>query len=207
MAEQKIARYISIAFHGIFLPWVGWFLIFRHHLVLRTSLTTETYWYLLGVFAVTFLFIPLAVSMFLMRSRKVKVLENANNNQRQQILAFSAFYFGSMGFTLGNLFFVDFMKFYLWGITFSAAVAALLYFKWRVSLHTMAWGGLCATTYFLQNHASKYLSILFIILLILAGIVGYSRLKLQAHKPLEIYLGYAVGITTQIIAYTLIYGI
>ena len=39
------------------------------------------------------------------------------------------------------------------------------------------------------------------IAVMLAGIVGTSRLYLKAHKPDEVYGGYTVGILSQMIAY------
>lgn len=85
----------------------------------------------------------------------------------------------------------------------------------KVSLHTAGIGGLLAGIVILRYHfAYSYFgfsfgnginyqvnsNLLIIIFLIIAGLVGSSRLVLKAHDSQEIYGGYLIGILSQVIA-------
>lgn len=82
----------------------------------------------------------------------------------------------------------------------------LLYFNRKISLHMAAIGGLigfliCFSFYFEIN-----LTILFIGLFILSGIIASARLRLNAHILSEIFWGYILGVFSQISVF-LIYSI
>ena len=90
----------------------------------------------------------------------------------------------------------------------------------KVSAHTAVMGGLLAMTWFTFNvfsHENFSLiipgqgAVLFswrsvlITVIILGGIVGSSRIQLRAHSPKEIYLGYAIGLVSQWIAFKILF--
>lgn len=85
----------------------------------------------------------------------------------------------------------------------------------KISLHTAGIGGLLAGVIILRYHfAYTYFgfsfgqgynyqlnsNLLIVIFLIIAGLVGTSRMYLKSHNAQEIYGGYMVGILSQIIA-------
>ena len=80
-------------------------------------------------------------------------------------------------------------------------VFVLFYFKIKTSLHTLAIGGLTGFIIVISYHYKMRLLILISALFILFGIVAYARLKLKAHSLKEIYLGYFIGILSQILVY------
>ncbi len=112
--------------------------------------------------------------------------------------AFNAFLLGSV-ITLFSCFFINLFS--------------------KISLHTAGIAGLftgiCWFRYY-YAYDSFYLrlsdghiftfetNIIILILLIIAGIIGTSRLILKAHQPSDIYGGYLVGFAAQIIAIRII---
>lgn len=85
----------------------------------------------------------------------------------------------------------------------------------KISLHTAGIGGLLAGVFIAIQHFGYdtfmlslgesinfeiNTNLLLLIVIIIAGIIGTSRLILDAHKPQDIYGGYLVGIASQIIA-------
>ncbi len=87
----------------------------------------------------------------------------------------------------------------------------------KISAHAVGMGGLVGMvliTMFMFSYVTDSFAInfgplgvlqlnmtmLFMIVLILAGLVGTSRLILQAHEPADLYGGYLVGLFSQIIA-------
>lgn len=85
----------------------------------------------------------------------------------------------------------------------------------KISLHAVGMGGLVAMvaiTMLLFSGSSFTLALggwgtysvsvtlLFIVVVFLAGLVGTCRLFLRAHEPLDLYGGYLVGFTAQLLA-------
>lgn len=106
----------------------------------------------------------------------------------------------------------------LLGATIGLFMAFFINIFVKISIHTVGMGGMVAAVALLMKafdfetfsiHLSPLgniemsLNALLMITVLLAGIVGTSRLILQAHRPPEVYMGYAVGILSQMIAYNI----
>ncbi len=73
---------------------------------------------------------------------------------------------------------------------------------YRISLHTIAWGGLTGIFVALCLRFGLVFIHWLIGIIILAGFSGYARLATQAHKTSEVYTGYVTGF---ILNFVLIY--
>lgn len=88
----------------------------------------------------------------------------------------------------------------------------------KISLHTIGAGGLLMAFLFiyvqsyglvtlellnLQITLPSYILLAFVILIV--GLIGTSRIYLNAHSRNQIYMGYLVGIFSQIIAYRIVF--
>ena len=80
----------------------------------------------------------------------------------------------------------------------------LFFFNIKTSLHIVSMSS--ALGFFIIYGTRNNISILpiAITLIVLTGLLGSSRLHLKAHKPLEIYLAFFLGITTQYLGYILL---
>ncbi|MFN8207226.1 MAG: hypothetical protein U0T82_07440 [Bacteroidales bacterium] len=75
---------------------------------------------------------------------------------------------------------------------FSLLVTSIFF---RISLHTAGAGGLTGILLALSLRTGIDLYIALLGAILLAGLVGFARLSLQAHKPVEIYSGFLAGFT------------
>ncbi len=80
----------------------------------------------------------------------------------------------------------------------------LFFFNIKASLHVVSMSS--ALGFFLIYGVINSISILpiAIIMILLTGLLASSRLHLKAHKPLEIYLAFFLGITTQYLGFILL---
>lgn len=75
-------------------------------------------------------------------------------------------------------------------------IAAAVNIYWNISVHMMGIGGLIGTTLSVcYNIKGLNPFVLFIILFILAGCLGVSRLTLKRNTPAQVYIGFLVGLT------------
>ncbi len=85
----------------------------------------------------------------------------------------------------------------LWGIV----VLFILNIFFKISMHTSAAGGFLGVMIVLLLTNPVNMMLPLFISLIVCGMIGTARLLLGAHKPGEIWWGYAIGILAQVAAY------
>ena len=71
----------------------------------------------------------------------------------------------------------------------------------KISMHTVGWGGVIGFLLALMWGMGMNVSVPLAIAFLLAGIAGTARLVLNAHSTGEVYLGFFVGLLSQLIAY------
>ena len=79
-------------------------------------------------------------------------------------------------------------------ICVAVILLSLVTFFWKMSAHMTGVGGLVAVVLVLGKYFASF-EVLTPLLtsLVLCGLVGTSRLYLNAHRPLEVYVGFLVG--------------
>ena len=87
----------------------------------------------------------------------------------------------------------DYLAFCL-GCTASVFLTLVIISKWKISLHMVGIGGLAGLVSYLIIKMQVDLGFYLILIIIAAGLIGTSRLLLNAHKPFEIYTGFLVGL-------------
>ncbi len=71
----------------------------------------------------------------------------------------------------------------------------------KISMHTAAAGGAVGIMIVLLFISQVNLTIPFLLVLLVAGLIGSARLVLLAHRPVELWLGYGLGVAAQLLAY------
>jgi len=196
---MKIAKLISYILHPIIVPIIGtllYFIILPRH----TSRTMEIT-IILYVFFGTYL-LPLLFLSALKKYKAIKSFKLIRIEERKSPVLFLIFVTSLLGtiFYRGRIT-VD-LTLFLFGSSLALMVVYLLLFrKFKVSLHMVGIGGLIG---FILFFSYKYtinnlltLSFLFII----TGLIGHSRLSLKAHNQKEIYWGFIIGLSSQLIVY------
>jgi hypothetical protein len=87
----------------------------------------------------------------------------------------------------------------LLAVPVSLGLALLINFKWKISVHMLAQGGLAGVLWALGLVHSAPIIWALIGALIIAGFVGFSRSKLRAHTHAQIYAGFLLGLAVNFI--------
>jgi membrane-associated phospholipid phosphatase len=81
----------------------------------------------------------------------------------------------------------------------SLIATSLINLVWKVSAHMVGIGGVIGAVIALSVQLDTDFFYILSSLILLAGLLGYSRLKLNAHTPAQVYLGFVVGFLPQMI--------
>lgn len=89
--------------------------------------------------------------------------------------------------------YVYFIRMFLLAACIVVVVSIIISLFWRISLHMVGIGGVIGMVIALSLRLGIDLQIVLMTLFIIAGLAGYSRLKLDAHSPAQVYTGFGLG--------------
>ena len=196
---MKTAKIISIVGHPIFHP--TWMMI----ILLLTGITQFNHsndWKLLGItFTITCL-IPAIVILLMKRWHLINSIEMEERDDRPAPLFIMVLFLYTTLTLFNKINDFKIYSFYLTSVIVVTALAFIISFFWKISLHTLGWGNLVACLFIMTKASLQTYFYYFIASILLAGIVAAARLKLKSHDSTQIYAGFAMGFATVIILYS-----
>jgi membrane-associated phospholipid phosphatase len=73
------------------------------------------------------------------------------------------------------------------------AIALIISFYWKISMHMIGAGGMLGAITGVNLAAYVDLTLFVILAAVICGLVGFARLKLNAHTPAQVYAGFFAG--------------
>lgn len=192
--EEKIAKIISVIFHPLLIPTYAMLILIntKNHFILVLPLENR-YLALLIVFLTSFL-LPALFMLILLKLGTIKSLQMETKQERVlPLFLTAAFFYGTYYLLKQGPHFALFNIFML-GATLIVIVSLLINYLSKISIHMVALGGLLgAFTGFAISYNQSYLLLICLIILV-AGLTGFARLKLKAHSEAQLYSGFGLGV-------------
>lgn len=190
---KRLAQVLSIVFQPMFIPLYTMLLVFQADTFLTYAVPTELRQFIYGVVLINAVMLPTAVFLFLMRKGMIQSFHMHTSAERTvpflTVIVFQlSTYFLFVRLPLPGLI----PDLVLAGIV-SVALALLINLRWKVSIHMLGMGGLVGTFIGLAFRYQVDALDLVGILVLLSGLVGYARLRLNAHTPAQVYVGFVLG--------------
>jgi hypothetical protein len=190
---KYIYKGISIIFHPLLLPTYGLLVIFNSGSY-HSYLSFEVKRIILSVYFVSTVLLPLSVFPFFYYQKIIRNWAMSDHRERVlPILVVSFFHFFAW-YMIGRYPIPPLYKSFVFYSAFGSLVAALLSFKWDISIHALAIGGLIGFTLALAFGESLDLHGMIIILFLAAGLLGFSRLALQKNTAPMVYISFLTGL-------------
>ncbi len=191
--EQRIATIISRAFHPLIIT--SYFLIITLNLQFHfaTALPEKARWMILGLAVITTFVVP----VLLIHIGKILLLQLAPLHPRLAdvpalIAAIAMYYFAYRLFDQIQL--SPIFNLFVLGMASLSVLLLILLMLSNVSVYATGAGALTGAFIGLQIGLGINLLFFIFLSLIIGGLVGFSRLKLETHRPAEIYIGYLLGL-------------
>ncbi len=191
--ENKFAKAISYLFHPIFLPLYSLLLLFNLRSSANFDFFRKAQLMLIAFVSITTIVFPLLM-IFLMKWQGF-VKNYSMESRQERVLPYmitAIFYFLAC-----NMFYQmqlhSIYTNYILGASVILVVVVLITLQWKISTHMAGIGGVFGMILGVSVLLSLDLQLHLMAITVLAGIIGYARLRLEAHKPSEIYLGFALG--------------
>ena len=217
-----LAKAISIIFHPLFIiGYVLTFLMMTNPYIFGFSSDKAQGLVIISIVTISVMF-PM-VAIFMMKALGlISTMEMADKKERiGPLIVTGLFYMWLYVNVRNNDNIPGALSFFILGSTISVFFALMINSFSKISLHTIAAGGMATGMLFIIFNFSYGFTdipmpglsiqfrtsdrLMYILILIAAGMVGMARLYLKAHKEDEIYGGYIVGVLAQMIAFRIFF--
>lgn len=150
----------------------------------------------LVVFLFSFIFPVLNIFILVKLKRIPSITLSERKDRTFPFLLVTLFYFG-LFYLLMDLNIWNSIKLFIFGGALSILACLVINLKFKISIHMVGIGGFLGVLISLAYLINVDLTPYYIATIIVAGIIGFARLFLNEHKPLQIYLGFFLGVIIQ----------
>jgi hypothetical protein len=190
--QERIAKIISVIFHPLLMPLYGLLIIFT---------APTLFWYipfkvkkiLFFVVATNNILIPISLIPFFRYRNIISSWVIETRKERIVPLLSVSLFYSITSVILLRLQIPVFLKAYIFSTSFIAITVTIINFWWKISLHSVGAGALTGIVIILSVKMMVPLTWFLIPVIILAGLVLSSRLKLNSHNSSEVYIGFLTG--------------
>lgn len=190
-----LAQAFSILLYPLWMPTFG-VLIFCIAFSQQTPLIPAYWWVSIGgTFFLTAL-IPFSLILFAIRRGTIQDLYITNASERSMPYVYTTLCYGFwVYFLIHTIHAPLFLALVGLGATFAIASVAFINQWWKISAHLTGWGGLTGgiLSYFLYYGFMPSVGLI-VALLVIALLLMYARLWLNAHTDWQVIAGYGLGL-------------
>ena len=197
--QDITSRAISLIFHPLLMPLYGMIIIFTAPTFL-SYIPLKVKFILLSLLVLNNILLPFfsLLPFFRYKNRISGTISTTRKGRIIPLISFSVFFFIS-SFIMFSLPIPGFLKLYILSIAIISTITTIINLWWKISLYSVGAGILTAIVVVLSLNMMVLLTWFLIPALLIAGLVLSSRLKLNAHNSLQVYLGFITGFSGIII--------
>ncbi|MEI6694590.1 MAG: hypothetical protein WCO13_00870 [Bacteroidota bacterium] len=191
--ENKIARIISFVFHPLLMPIYTFSILFNMQTFFASILTFEGKMMILFFVFVSTFVLPATLTYILLRKKLISSIYLEKREERSIPFLFTIIFYYGTWFMLKNANIPTIYLLIMLASTLIIILAFFVNFKFKISMHTLAIGALTGIIFGISCRFGIEMLGTILILIFISGLVGYSRLALNAHRSVEVYSGYLLG--------------
>lgn len=188
----KLSKIISLLLHPVLMPMLGLFFIFNSGTYL-SLINPDVKLFLYAIVGLSTVAMPIIILPLLLYAKVIKGIEMTLAQERIIPLFFTGIFYFIAYYYISRYPVLLFIKLFLVSGIINIILAMIISFKWKISIHSIGLGGILGLLIYISLFFSINLNTFLIIALNLWGLVAFARLKLNAHNPLQVYIGFLTG--------------
>ncbi len=200
-SELAIARLLSAMLHPLIIPTLGMIILFSLDTYVAYSIATQAKRFILIIVFINTAVAPLLSIILLKRTRMISDMLLDNRNDRLLPLLLAAIFFFLTYFMLRGAAIPSLIYFYLLGAGMLVLICMLISMRWKISIHMTSLGGLTGFLIVTSLLLKVDIVLLVMLAILCSGLLGASRIRLQAHTPAQVYAGFTLGVMGMLLLY------
>ena len=201
---MRLAQFISIVGHPLFMPVYTMVLIFEFNPYIDLQLSKNIQVIVLTILSVFTIILPLITAIILKKLGVVKSIYMKTAEERKWPFLLSVLWY-YLGFELlSNIALPISLYLLMIGAMFVILVAHFITLRWKISVHMLGIGGVIGAMIGLSQRFQFNHFYLILVLFFVAGLIGYARLKTNSHNYRQVYIGFILGTMIEWIAVSLL---
>ncbi len=191
--EIKAAQYISCLFHPLLIATYAFVLLLSENVYFSMIIPMKARLMIIAlVFILTFL-LPLLSWLFLTKTGLIRKEAPAAREKEHMLFAITSVLYLSAYYLLQKLDVSPVFYAIMIGAVVLVVIVIGIRFFWKICTHMMGVGGLTGIMVGLSMQMLIDKPLIIMGLIVLSGVMGFSRLRLQAHSPAQVFTGWLVG--------------
>jgi len=191
--EKKFAMALSIIFQPIFVPLYSLLILFNANTYITYAVAPQIRQFIYLITLLNTVLLPMAVFYYFLRSGLIRSFHMHTAQERSLPFLTTLVFHLSTFYLFTQVPMPGLFSDLVLGAAFSVTAAFVINLKWKVSIHMLGMGGIVGTiTGLILRYQIDAVSLV-MALVVLSGFVGYARLVLNAHTPLQVYVGFLLG--------------
>jgi len=197
--EARVAKIVSYVFHPLLMPILALSILFNVPASFSYVLPTQSKVFIgLIVFFNTFV-LPLLLSLYLLKRNFIDSLEMATHQERRIPYLITAIFYIATYYILQRANLPSFLYLLMLSATAGLVLTLIVNLKYKISAHMVGVGGVTGSMVAISIINGSDFTFVISLLFLLAGLIGFSRLKLKVHSPFQVYTGFLLGFGSQLI--------
>jgi len=189
---NTIAQITSILLHPLLMPVFGLLIIYTSGTYI-SLLPYEAKRIILIVVAINTLVLPLLMIPLFYRLGFIKSLQMHLHKERIFPIAFTLIPYIFSFYFLKRLPIPGIISTFMLGATITVGISLIITFWWKISLHMIGIGGIVGFIFAFSLRLHTDVLYFILIAVVAAGLLAWSRLQLNEHKPSQVYCGFLTG--------------
>jgi membrane-associated phospholipid phosphatase len=196
--QRSIAHFFSWVFQPLLMPTLAAALFIQLPFYAFNLLPDAVRWYVLICNTLFTILLPVLMIFMLLRNGVIQSVELKNREDRKYPILFTIVFHIANYYFLSKAHLPGPYMFFLLAALFSLVLTLIVTYYWKISMHMTGIGGVCGAFLTLAFIWPIELRLLLAALFLLAGIIGSSRLILNAHTSSQVALGFLAGFLPQL---------
>ncbi|PBQ31773.1 hypothetical protein CNR22_08320 [Sphingobacteriaceae bacterium] len=162
----------------------------------------DTKWRIsLVVFMFSFVF-PVLNIYVLYKLKTIPGMTLSNQKDRTWPYVMTALFYFGLSYLLKDINIWPSIKLFIVGGGLAILLTAVINMKTKISAHMVGVGGLLGVLISISSLIQFDMTPFYIVVIVLAGLIGFARLQLLEHKPSQIYSGFLLGLIVQTLLFS-----
>jgi hypothetical protein len=192
--EKKTATLLTYLLHPLLAPIAGILILTRSGTYVA-DLNPEIINLIILIVVTLTLVLPVCLVPFYLYFKMVRQIEIPERQERIVPMVITLVAYLGAWFLIQRLPVSQLYSRFLLAACISLLAGLVVSISWKISLHMIGLGGLTGLVLALSQKLGVDMMVVLLLLIILSGLAGYARLRLNVHSVLQVLAGFLTGLT------------